>query len=135
MPKIWGKILQRPKNGPSQSSYMILPAHKAIIMKWIFVDWIIELMKSSDEIHSIFDWSMKILSTIFFPIFEKNYVIKILLRPCCGLKFQFWNFLLHTHEKLVILSIQWHIASQKIPTLTIVKLRLKSAKNYEEVFI
>ena len=46
------------------------------------------------------------------------------------LKFQFWNFLLYIHEKLVILSIQWHIASQKIPNLTIVKLRLKSAKNY-----
>ena len=35
---------------------------------------------------------------------------------------------------MVILSIQWHIASQKIPTLTIIKLHLKSAKNYEEVF-
>ena len=57
-----------------------------------------------------------------------------MLRPCCVLKFQFWNILLYTHKKLVILSIQWHIASQKIPTLTIVKLRLKSAKNYDEVF-
>ena len=79
-------------------------------------------------------WSMKILSPNSFSIFENNCVIKILLRPCCGIKFQFRNFLLYTHEKLVILSIQWHIASQKIPTLTIVKLRLKSAKNYDEGF-
>ena len=58
-----------------------------------------------------------------------------MLRPCCVLKFQFWNILLYTHKKLVILSIQWHIASQKIPTLTLVKLRLKSAKNYDEGFM
>ena len=77
MPKIWGKILQRPKNGPSQSSYMILPAHKAIIMKWVFVDWIIELMKLSDEIHSIFNLEYENFESNFFPIVEKNYVIKI----------------------------------------------------------
>ena len=74
MPKIWGKILQRPKNGPSQSSYMILPAHKAIIMKWIFVDWIIELMKLIYEIHSIFDLEHENFeSKFFFHFCEKFY--------------------------------------------------------------
>ena len=74
MPKIWGKILQRPKNVPSQSSYMKLPAHKAIIMKWIFVDWIIELMKLIYEIHSIFDLEHENFeSKIFFHFCEKFY--------------------------------------------------------------
>ena len=74
MPKIWGKILQRPKNGPSQSSYMILPAHKAIIMKWIFVDWIIELMKLIYEMHSIFDLEHENFeSKFFFHFCEKFY--------------------------------------------------------------
>ena len=41
---------------------------------------------------------------------------------------------MYTHEKLGILSIEWHIASQKIPILTIAKVRLKSAKNYDEGF-
>ena len=74
MPKIWGKILQRPKNGPSQSSYMILPAHKVIIMKWIFVDKIIELMKLIYEIHSIFDLEHENFeSNFFFHFCEKSY--------------------------------------------------------------
>ena len=42
---------------------------------------------------------------------------------------------MYTHEKLGILSIEWHIASQKIPILTIAKVRLKSAKNYDEGFM
>ena len=42
---------------------------------------------------------------------------------------------MYTHEKLGILSIEWHIASQKIPILTIAKVRLKSAINYGEGFI
>ena len=71
MPKIWGKILQRPKNGPSQSSYMILPAHKVIIMKWIFVDKIIELMKLIYEIHSIFDLEHENLESEFFSFLWK----------------------------------------------------------------
>ena len=43
--------------------------------------------------------------------------------------------MVYTQEKLGILSIEWHIASQKIPILTMVKVRLKSAKNYDEGFI
>ena len=92
-------------------------------------------MLLSNDIHLIFDLEYENFESKFFSIFEKKIAIKIQLRPCCRLKFQFWNFLLYTHKKLVILSIQWHIANQKIPTLTIVKLRLKSAKNYDEGFM
>ena len=54
----------------------------------------IELMKLIDEIHSIFDLEYE------------------------NLESKFWTFLRFTHEKLGILSIEWHIC-QKITILTI----------------
>ena len=42
-----------------------------MFMKWIFVDRIIELMKLSDEIHSIFDLEYENFESIFFHFWEK----------------------------------------------------------------
>ena len=50
---------------------------KVIIMNWIFVDQIIEFMKLIDEIHSIFDLEHENLESKFFPIFVKNFILKI----------------------------------------------------------
>ena len=40
-------------------------------MKWIFIDRIIELMKLSDEIHSIFDLAYENFESKIFPFLRK----------------------------------------------------------------